>query len=1004
MSRSDDERFRAPTTPTTGDDAPGAGEPGALFRLLRHGQSYWLDNLSRAMIRNGELERRVREEGLRGVTSNPAIFAKAISAGAEYDDGIRTLAQSGQGLEEIYEELAVDDVRDACDVLRPVYESSEGADGFVSLEVSPHLAHDTGGSIREALRLFDSVDRPNVLIKIPGTPAGVPAIEEALYRGVNVNVTLLFSVASYEAVARAYLRALERRSAEGKPVDDVASVASFFLSRIDVLLDEVLGQRIRPEGPAPDREGPPRPQALLGKAAVANAKLAYRSFRRLFSGERWTALAEAGARPQRMLWASTSTKDPLYRDVRYVEPLIGPHTVNTMPERTIEAFEDHGAVATTVEEGTGEAETTMARIGEAGIDFDRITSQLLDEGVAKFVAPYDRLMGVLDEKRRALTGPWPSRERLRSGDLGPVLEDTLDSLQARKVPRRLAAGDEGLWADPGVEPGVTAGIRNRLGWLDAPEEFAGRIPELIEWADGIRHEGVRHVLLLGMGGSSLAAETIGRAFGPDRDGPTLSVLDDTHPEAIERAERELDLSRTLVVVASKSGRTVETLRLYRHFWRRIRNELGTGPGDRFVAVTDPGSPLAREAVDRGFRKIFENPEDVGGRWSALTWFGLVPAALAGADAAGLMARAREMRRACDPALPAPAHPGVRLGAWLGIAARKGRDKITLYVDDGIAGLRDWLEQLLAESLGKEGTGVIPVSGELPSAPAAVGDDRVFVHLRRPDVEDQGVGELFDRLEAEGHPTARIEVPGPADLGAEFYRWEVAVATAGIVLGVNPFDEPDVSSTKEEVDTLLARIRETGTLPGEPPVLEEGGAVVRGETGWIVPGSGGLLERAVRSAAPGEYLALLPYFPLVEGRRRALETLRRRAWTVSGVPVTVGAGPRYLHSTGQLHKGGPNTGLFLILTAGPGPLPGRPAGGSGGADERTDRRGEAAVGEVDLATLNRVQAFADYRSLRSRDRRVLWVHLEGSPEEGLRRLLDQVHAGAPAGAAGARGGG
>ncbi|MCG8470211.1 MAG: transaldolase [Gemmatimonadetes bacterium] len=360
----------------------------SLQRLWDFGQSFWLDNLTREMLRDGELARRVTEQGLRGVTSNPAIFHKAITQGDEYNEDISRFSAEGLGVTEIYDRLTISDVQGACDVLHDVWSDSDGLDGYVSLEVSPHLAHDTDGTLSEARRLYEAVDRDNVLIKIPGTPAGVPAIRDALFEGVNVNVTLLFSIAAYDAVADAYIDALEARLDAGRSVDDMASVASFFLSRIDSLADEEL-EKLAAE-------------SLLGQAAVANAKLAYASFERRLEGDRWRALAEAGAQPQRMLWASTSTKNAAYSDVKYVEPLIGDLTINTMPESTVVAFLDHGTVADTVREGVDEARETMRRIAEAGIDFDAVTDQLLAEGVAKFITPFDRLLEGLEERAAAL--------------------------------------------------------------------------------------------------------------------------------------------------------------------------------------------------------------------------------------------------------------------------------------------------------------------------------------------------------------------------------------------------------------------------------------------------------------------------------------------------------------------------------------------------------------------------------------------------------------------------
>ncbi|MGR6036317.1 MAG: transaldolase [Candidatus Nitrosoglobus sp.] len=364
----------------------------SLLKLLEFGQSYWIDNLTRGMIKKGDLKRRVEEEGLRGVTSNPSIFNTAITSSEDYDTQIHTLFLEDRSPAEIYEALVTTDIRDACDILRPLYDQLAGQDGFISLEVSPHLAHDTQGSIEEARRLWQRVARPNLFIKIPGTAEGIPAIEELLFEGININITLLFSIERYEAVAQAYLKALERRLEAGQPVNNIASVASFFLSRIDVLVDQLLSQQISREGNSPSAS---RLQELQGKMAVANAKLAYQRFKHIIHSDRWKRLQAKGAQVQRMLWASTSTKNPNYRDVMYVEPLIGPHTINTMPEKTITAFANHGAVAETIEENLEEAQKTASDLAQVGIDFKEVTAQLEKEGVQKFIDPYDALLELL---------------------------------------------------------------------------------------------------------------------------------------------------------------------------------------------------------------------------------------------------------------------------------------------------------------------------------------------------------------------------------------------------------------------------------------------------------------------------------------------------------------------------------------------------------------------------------------------------------------------------------
>ncbi|QBQ55695.1 transketolase [Nitrosococcus wardiae] len=366
-----------------------------LLRLLKFGQGYWIDNLTRHMIISGNLKRRVDKQGLRGVTSNPKIFHEAIAKSDDYDAQIETLIAEDRSNIEIYEALVTTDIRDACDILRPLYDELKGQDGFVSLEVSPHLAHDTQGSLQEARRLWQIVDRPNLLIKIPATTAGIPAIEELLFEGININITLLFSIERYQAVAQAYLKALERRLEAGKPVAHIASVASFFLSRIDVLVDQLLSHRI----PLPGRSHlEPHPEDLQGKVAIANAKLAYQHFKQILQSDCWQALEAKGAQMQRMLWASTNTKNPAYRDVMYIEPLIGPHTINTMPEDTIEAFADHGRVKETVEENIEEAQKIITELEKIGIDFHFVASQLENEGIQKFIEPYDALLEALGTK------------------------------------------------------------------------------------------------------------------------------------------------------------------------------------------------------------------------------------------------------------------------------------------------------------------------------------------------------------------------------------------------------------------------------------------------------------------------------------------------------------------------------------------------------------------------------------------------------------------------------
>ena len=361
-----------------------------IKQVHEFGQSIWLDFIDRPIMNSGKLQQMIDEDGLRGITSNPAIFEKAISSSAEYDDDIRELASQHQSNEAIFYGLAVKDIQQASDLFAPVYDDKiDGADGFVSLEVSPRLARDTDGTLQQARELWKHVGRPNVMIKIPGTAEGLPAIRQALAEGININVTLLFSLERYEAVAEAYISGLEDRLATGQPIDQLASVASFFLSRIDTLIDPMLVDKGLDD--------------LKGEVAIASAKKAYEIYKRLFGSERFKKLADKGATPQRLLWASTGAKDPAFSDVKYVDALIGPDTVDTVPMETLDAYRDHGNPANRLEDDLDKATETLARVSQAGLDLPALTQQLEDEGIDKFTKPYDKLLAAIDKQVQQLT-------------------------------------------------------------------------------------------------------------------------------------------------------------------------------------------------------------------------------------------------------------------------------------------------------------------------------------------------------------------------------------------------------------------------------------------------------------------------------------------------------------------------------------------------------------------------------------------------------------------------
>lgn len=876
----------------------------SLALLHEQGQSTWLDFISRGFLDSGELQRLIDDEWVSGLTSNPTIFGKAIAGSSDYDDELRALAEAGvRDPYDAFVRLAGADLRRAADALRPIYEAGGGADGYVSFELPPGVEHDSQRSIAEARRLVEAVGRPNVMIKVPGTPNAPETVERLIGEGVNVNITLLFDIAVYEAVARAYVAGLERALEAGRDLSAIASVASFFVSRVDTQVD----------GRLPD-DSP-----LRGKAGIANARAAYARFAEVFSGGMWDGLAAAGARVQRPLWASTGTKNAAYSDVLYVDNLVAPDTVNTLPEATLNAFADHGDASHAItRDDEAEAEATLAALGEAGVDLEAVTDQLLVDGLDAFEADFLALLRCIDE---ALTAIRSGSARIE-GQLGPIADATseaLGRLAGEDVAGRLQAGDHTLWAD---DP---AGIADRLGWLTAPEDFAGRVEEIEAFARDVVADGVDDVVLLGMGGSSLAAEVIAGTHGSAPGYPALTALDTTDPAELRDLDARLDLSRTLFIVASKSGTTLETRSQLDYFWSRVPD------GARFVAITDPGTPLADLAAERGFRQVFLNPPDIGGRYSALSCFGLVPAALLGVDLRGLLAPAIELQRACGACAPPADNPGVRLGAVLGAAAASGRDKLTLVLPPPLAALGAWIEQLVAESTGKDSRGIVPVEGEPLGPPEVYGGDRLFVAY--------GDHEGLAALESAGHPVARLPAADADSLGAEFYRWEVATAVAGSLLGVQPFDEPNVQQAKDATARILA-----------------------GSTGNEAPSTAGAAE-LLAGVRPGDYIALQAFLPRSEATVEALQAARVRLRDRYRVAATVGFGPRFLHSTGQLHKGGPDSAVCIqVVRDGDDDLaiPGRTAG---------------------FGELQRAQALGDLESLLALGRRVARVTLEELAELG-----------------------
>jgi transaldolase/glucose-6-phosphate isomerase len=929
-----------------------------IKELFPLGQSIWYDNIQRGMFKSGELQDLI-DQGVVGVTSNPTIFERAIVGSQDYDEALKSMAEEGFDLDTIYETLVLGDIGMTADLLLPVYQRTQGGDGYISLEVRPTLANDTAGTIAEAQRLFNALDRPNVMIKVPATPQGVPAIESLIAAGVNVNVTLIFSIPQYEAVAEAYIAGLEQRVAAGRDVSAVASVASFFISRVDTVVDrqlEELGET-----------------ALQGVIGVANAKLAYTWFKEIFSGERWEALVAKGARVQRPLWASTGTKNPAYSDTLYLDELIGPHTVNTVPPATLQAFLDHGVVASTLESDLEGARAQLTALAELGVDLNAITEQLQDDGVQAFTKSFELLMDGIVEKRDMLLTDW-QRFSDNLGEYQGLVDAVLEELSAEQVIPRIWKYDYTVWKPDPEE------ISNRLGWLRIAERMLDDQPRFQSLVDSVRQDErvYQHVLLLGMGGSSLAPEVFRKTFGV-RDGYLdLAVLDSTDPGAVLAYEGELDLSRTLFVVSTKSGGTVETLSFFKYFYNRVAESVGAEKaGDHFIAITDQGSQLDQIADRYHFRDKFLNDPNIGGRYSALSYFGLVPASLIGVDIQVLLERAMAMvcdNQGCDDPVKADNY-GARLGVIMGELAKAGRDKVTLITSPAIASFGDWVEQLIAESTGKEGKGILPVVGEPVGVPEVYGDDRLIVYLRLDG--DDTFDAAVQRLESDGYPVVQIRLQDIYDLGGQFFLWEMATAVAGARLGIDPFDQPNVEAAKVLARQMVAAYQEEGQLPEIEPTFQSNGIQVYGDLpdgeAELVT-SGDALRAFLTQVHEGDYLTLQAYLQPGPEMDWALLELRTRLRTYTRLATTSGYGPRFLHSTGQLHKGDGGKGLFIQITA------------DSPEDVPIPDQAGSPESSISFGVLKAAQAMGDRQALLDADRRFIRFHLGKDCTGDLEKLI------------------
>jgi transaldolase/glucose-6-phosphate isomerase len=932
-----------------------------LEELAELGQSIWLDYIRRNFIVTGELDSLIRK-GLRGLTSNPSIFEKAISGSNDYDNDIEGLLGKNLTRERIYEKLAFRDIEMAADMFKPAYKATKGYDGFVSIEINPEFAYKTKKTIEEGKRIFSALKKPNVFVKVPATERGIPAMTELIGSGINVNVTLIFSTDNYKEVAEAYIKGLELLRERGGDISSVASVASFFVSRIDTAVDKELDKIGNVE--------------LKGKIGIANSVKAYNIFKEIFLGERWESLAKDGAKVQRVLWASTSTKNPHYPDTLYVDGLIGKDTVNTLPPTTLNSFLDHGKTVPVLDKSYPEAAALLKKLKEANINLDKITSDLQKEGVKKFADSFTALKRAIKEKTKVMKNKNKFLQ-FYAGDFFNQFEETVNKISMDSIVEKIWAKDYKLWSDKPDE------ITNRLGWLRSPEHSLEALDEINELVVSLRKEKFRKALLLGMGGSSLAPEVFRRTFGVKYNHLDLEVLSSTHPEAVIECSLKFNPENTLYIVSTKSGGTVETLSFMKYFYNQAVKKLGKeNAGKHFIAITDPDSGLEKIAKEHNFRKIFLNDPNIGGRYSALSYFGIVPAALIGVEVEKLLNRAEVMvsnNESANSPLGGD-NSAAKLGAFIGEMARIGKNKITFILPEKLKHFGIWIEQLIAESTGKSGKGILPVVGEEILAPENYSNDRQFVYMKL--INDTSLDEKANTLRTAGHPLIEIILKDLYDLGGEFFRWEMATSIAGWRIGIQPFNQPNVESAKVLARKMVKEYSEKGKLPETEPSLEEKGIKVYSDLKWnsIKQGFNEFLNNYSAGEPNGggrSYISLQAYLKPDDKTTKLLQELRTKIQRKNKMAVTEAYGPGFLHSTGQLHKGDAGHGLFIQFIdkiREDAPIP----------DEMGNEKSSMSFG-----VLIHAQALGDKQALIDGNRKVIIFDLGDDISGGLKLLNDSI---------------
>lgn len=934
------------------------------------GQSIWLDGPRPRRLDSDELRAMVCRDEVTGISVTYDGLRHIIASATDLETSIRSRIFESKDPIAICEHLLIDQARRAADLLRQVYERTRGLEGYTSIEVSPYVVDSAEELVKRGRELFLAVGRKNVMIRLPATTAGLVALEQLVSTGVNVFVSDILTEAAYLQAAEAYSLAVDKYLRRGGNALDVIALVAMPLSKIDRIATRALESSAQKAGPEQsvffDR--------LKGRAATTFARLAYRTYRSYIAdggNKNWKVLAGKGARPLRIVLECAIPAPHLPASL-YLEELSLPETIVSLPETAIlalcrtpakqmEQSEDH------VDEVIDQAILVYEQFKQLPFSISDALEDELSFLVDQQMEVMDQLIGALEQRRRAVELNVATNLTHSLGELESPVKEALAKAKEDNVVARLWRGDTTLWT--GKDEGAW------LGWLDIPEQQLAQTSVFQELSGEVRREKFTHAVLLGMGGSSLSAEVMRQCFGKQEGMPELLVLDSTVPAEVLKVRRAIEIEKTIFIVSSKSGSTTEPNVLCQYFYEETKKAVGDKEaGSHFIAVTDPGSSLEQTAKEMRFRHIYPGVPSIGGRYSVLSHFGMIPGAVMGADVKKMLERAHQMALRCHETVASNENPGLLLGVIMAVLSEHGRDKVTLFASPRIRSFGTWLEQLLAESTGKLGKGIIPVDGESIASPEHYGKDRLFVYLRLSREADKQQDKQVEDLKRAGHPVVNIELDDAFGIAEEFFRWEFATAVAGHVLKINPFDQPNVQESKDFTKKFLKHYEETGKLPEDQLVCRDGDITIYADDKnkrYLLEKAKENLEAVLKAhiarLQPGDYFATTAYVEYDERYERAISAIRDHVRDDRRVATTFGYGPRFLHSTGQLHKGGPNSGLFIQITC----------------DDKEDVPVPAE--KFTFGVLKQAQSLGDFVALSMRDRRALRVHFSGDIARGLSKL-------------------